>query len=214
MSDPIRIDVFSDPACPWCLIGLHRLDGAVTDLAEDAQVEIVHHPYLLDPSAKPEGEDIVEVLTRKYGRDPHEAWKRIEAEAEKAGLSLDMTKQKWRYATQSAQALIAAAGDKGTQHGLALAMSDAYYLDALNIADPEVLAGIGEKYGFSHDEALAIVTDTEFQAEITAAAQAAAQQGIQGVPFFVFSQKYALSGAQPAEVFAEALQTVLREQAA
>lgn len=214
MSNPIRIDVFSDPACPWCLVGLHRLDAALADLPEGTEIDVAHHPYLLDPSAKPEGEDIVEVLTRKYGRDPHEAWARIEAEAAKDGVALDMTKQKWRYATQGAQALIAAAAEKGVQHKLALAMSDAYYLEACNIADPEALADIAENFGFSREEAILIVTDTDLHAEITAAAQAAAEQGIQGVPFFIFAQKYALSGAQPAAVFAEALQTVLREKAA
>jgi predicted DsbA family dithiol-disulfide isomerase len=209
----LRVDFFEDPACPWCLVGLKRLDNAIAALGERARVEVIHHPFLLDPDAKEAGEDVVEVLTRKYGRPPFDAWDRLEAEAKSAGLDLDMRKQKIRYWSQPALALIAAAADRGTQHQLAVALGRANYLEARNIADIDVLTQIAAGFGFAPDEARSVAGDRELYAAIAAAAQSASQQGIGGVPFFIFSEKFALSGAQPQDVFAQAFDAALAEAA-
>jgi len=208
----LKIDLFSDPVCPWCLLGLARLDKAIAALPAGTEIEIEHHPYLLDANAPVEGEDVVEMLRLKYGNDPYEMWDHLEEQARLAGVDLDMRKQPMRYASQPAQALIAAARAKGTQHKLARAIGDAYYLKAQNIADPDVLVALAVEHGFEADEARMIVTDkARFQA-IEAAAAHAAQQGIRGVPFFVFDQKVALSGAQPEEVFTKTLEQALEQE--
>ena len=149
MTQPLKIDLFSDPACPWCLLGLTRLDNALGRLSADVKADVEHHPFLLDANAPEEGEDVREMLMRKYGRPPDETWDRLEAEALRSGLELDMRKQKWRYATQGAQMLIRAAREKGAQHEVAVAMSHAYYLDARNIADRAVLIEIATANGFT-----------------------------------------------------------------
>ncbi|GLQ16292.1 DsbA family oxidoreductase [Maritalea porphyrae] len=209
----LRIDIFSDPVCPWCLVGLHRLNNAVAALPDDTKVSIFHHPYLLDANAIKEGEDSETMLRRKYGTDPAPMWDRLEEEAKKSGLELDMRKQKMRYPSQAAQVLIAAAESKGTQHEMSMAMSKACYVDALNISDPEVLVEIGMANGFTREEVMALVTRDDLQMEVEKAATSASQKGIQGVPFFILGNKYGLSGAQPDEVFKEALETVLKEEA-
>lgn len=207
----IRIDMFSDPVCPWCLVGMHRLNAAIGRLPESVEVEVNHHPYLLDANAPKEGEDVVAMLKRKYGNDPGPMWDRLEAEAKKSGLDVDMRKQKWRHPSQAAQVLIAASRAKGKQHDVAMAMSRACYIDALNISDPEVLADIGEANDFTREEVVELVTNEDLQKQIEEAAAGAGQQGIQGVPFFVFQSKYALSGAQPDEVFDQVFQDVIEE---
>ncbi len=209
----VQVDVFDDPACPWCLVGLKRLDNAIAALADDVSVRVVHHPFLLDPEASETGEDIVEVLTRKYGHPPFDAWDRLEAEGKSAGLDLDMRKQKLRAWSQPALMLIAAAAEKGSQHELAVALGRANYLEAKNIADLGVLAEIASQHGFTEAEARAIAGDRTRCGEIVAQAQLAARQGIAGVPFFIFAGKFALSGAQPQEVFAEAFSRTLGEAA-
>ncbi|MFT6657091.1 DsbA family oxidoreductase [Maritalea sp.] len=205
----LRIDIFSDPVCPWCLVGLHRLNKAVAALPGDVKVDIFHHPYLLDADATKEGEDVETMLRRKYGTDPAPMWDRLEEEAKKSGLDLDMRKQKMRYPSQAAQVLIAAAEAKGTQHEISMAMSHACYVDALNISDIDVLVEIGVAHGFTREEVLALVEREDLQKEVEKAALSASQQGIQGVPFFILGNKYGLSGAQPDEVFKEALEQVL-----
>jgi len=207
----IKIDLFSDPVCPWCLVGLARLDLALSKLPDDAQVDVEHHPFLLDANSPVEGEDVVEMLRRKYGRDPFEMWDRLESDAKDLGVSLDMRKQKFRYASQAAHTLIVEARAKGTQHALAKAIGNAYYLEAQNIADPDVLAQIAKEFGFGVDEAKSIATDELRRQAIEQAAIGAAGQGIQGVPFFVFNNKYALSGSQPIEVFSQVFDTVISE---
>ena len=211
MPGKLAIDIVSDPVCPWCLVGLRRLNNALKRLPDGA-VEITHHPFLLDAKAPPEGEDVVEMLREKYGRDPFEAWDRLEAEAASSGIELDMRKQKKRYPSQRAQVLIAAAGNKGTQHALAIAIGDAYYFDARDISDPEVLVELGEALGFTRDEVLTLIMSPDAISAIErASAQMAGQNGIGGVPYFVFGRKYALSGAQPDAVFAEVLETAQKE---
>ncbi|MCZ4273736.1 DsbA family oxidoreductase [Maritalea porphyrae] len=209
----LRIDIFSDPVCPWCLVGIHRLNKAIAALNDGTKVSIFHHPYLLDANAIKEGEDSETMLKRKYGVDPAEMWDRLEAEAKKSGLDLDMRKQKMRYPSQAAQVLVAAAESRGTQHAMSMAMSKATYLDALNISDPEVLVDIGTANGFTREEVLALVTREDLQKEVESASVSASQQGVQGVPFFILGNKYGLSGAQPEEVFQEALETVIKEAA-
>lgn len=207
----LKIDLFSDPVCPWCLVAIHRLDKAIVALGEGVAVDIEHHSYLLDPHAPMKGEDVVEMLKRKYGRDPYEAWDRVEQEARGSGLDLDMRKQKTRYASQPAQALIAAAREKGTQHETAKALGEAYYLTAENIADADVLVRIATTHGFDADEARQIVTDEARWKVIENAAADASSQGIQSVPFFVFAQKYALSGAQPEDVVMRTFEAALED---
>lgn len=209
----LHVDVFDDPACPWCLVGLKRLDNAIATLSGDVAVTIVHHPFLLDPEASEQGEDTVKMLTRKYGRPPFDAWDRLETEAKSAGLELDMRKQKLRFWSQPALTLVAAAAEKGTQHELAVALGRANYLDAKNIADLDVLADIASGHGFTTAEAHAIAGDRDRYGGIAAHTQEAARQGITGVPFFIFAGRYALSGAQPQQVFAETLSLALDEAA-
>lgn len=214
MSTELSIDIFSDPACPWCLLGLTRLDKALADLPDGSDVVIRHHPYLLDANTPPQGVDVAEMLKTKYGSDPAPMWDRLEAEAKASGIALDMRKQKMRHPTQKAELLIMAATNKGTQHKLARAMSDAYYLDALNISDTDVLIEVAAPYGFTAEEVTALVNDEAAIAAIVEAAGNAGAQGVQGVPFFVLDGKYALSGAQPEAVFSQALNQVLAEKAA
>ncbi len=140
----IKIDIFSDPVCPWCLVGLRRLDNAIARLENGAVIGIVHHPFLLDANTPKEGEDVVEMLTRKYGQLPDDMWDRLENEAKLSGLELDMRKQN---PSQRALALIMAAEKKGTQHDLARAISHKCYIEGQNIADPDVLQNLALAYG-------------------------------------------------------------------
>ncbi len=211
MARQVSIDVFSDPACPWCLVGLSRLDRAIAALPDGVAVDITHHPYLLDANVPREGTDVVELLRRKYGQDPFEMWDRLENEAQLSGVALNMRKQKMRYPSQPAEGLIAAARDKGTQHALARALGDAYYLEARDISDPAVLADVAAPHGFQDAEVREIVADAGVWQAIEQASASAAQQGVQGVPFFIFGRQYALSGAQPEAVFAQAFEQVLAE---
>lgn len=199
----IQIDVVTDIVCPWCFIGVVRLHKVLAENGIPARV--VHHPFFLDPSVPPEGIDVAEKLRKRFGGDPSAMFARVEAEARKSGIALDLSKQPRQRPTAAAHTLIRHALDKGTQDALATALFEAHFMAARNVADPDVLVEIGTQHGFTADEARRIVTDPS-ELEITRQdAAAAAEGGISGVPFFVFNRRLALSGCQPEDVFEQAL---------
>ncbi|AVF04136.1 MAG: DsbA family protein [Devosia indica] len=211
MSKLLKIDVFTDVVCPWCLVGSARLDQALAGLPDEVEVEIENHPFYLDPTVPPEGVDVGEMLREKYGRDPAEMWARVESEAAKAGITLDLSKQPRMFNTAKAHTLTRLSKPNGNQHELANTIAEAYFLEHRQINDDNTLVDIAVEHGWDRGDALDAIND-EHELEVTAQlAKSAAEQGIRGVPFFVFGGKYALSGAQPDEVFVQALDKILSE---
>lgn len=212
MTRTIRIDLFTDIVCPWCLIGTARLDQALAALAEDVSVEVLHHPFLLDPSTPEQGQNTKERLTAKYGGDIDAMQARVQDAARDAGVPLDLSVQPMSYPTIKPHTLIRAAAPEH-QYPLAKAFAAAYFLEGKNITDDQLLADIAAKHGFDRDAALALLADDAENETTKALAVSASQQGINGVPFFIFNNQFAISGAQPPEVFARAFRVALGEEA-
>jgi predicted DsbA family dithiol-disulfide isomerase len=212
MARTLKIDLWTDTVCPWCLIGSVRLDKAVAALPEDVTVDVEHHPFYLDPDTPDEGYDVGDMLRSKYRREPREIWSHAEAQARLSGIDLDLSKQPRTYPTRRDHTLVRSARTKGTQHALANAIAWAYFMEHRPTGDVNVLADIATEHGFSRGEALQVMADADALGETHDLAIAALRQGIQGVPFFVFDQRFALSGAQPEEVFHRALRVALGEE--
>jgi predicted DsbA family dithiol-disulfide isomerase len=202
----MQIQVFSDVVCPWCFIGLVRLDRALADLAIDATV--VYRPFMIAPDTPPEGFNVAEDLRRKYGADPRKLWDRAEAEARASGLELDLARQAMSYPTDAAHTLIRHAQAKGTQRGLVRALFDTYFQEARDISSPDVLAPLAAQHGFAIDEARALIADPAERLATRRAVQEAYALGVRGAPTFVFDQAMAFSGAQPEMVFRDILEQV------
>ena len=211
MTKLLKVDVFTDVVCPWCIVGSARLDRALADLPEDVEVSVENHPFYLDPTVPPEGVNVGEMLRQKYGRDPKEMWARVEGEARKAGIDLDLSQQPRMFNTAKAHTITRLSRPNGNQHELANAIAAAYFLEHRQINDDNVLADIAVEYGWDRGDALDAMNDENELAITEKLAVDAAAQGVRGVPFFVFGEKYALSGAQPQEVFERALEQTLAE---
>ena len=209
MARTLKVDLFTDIVCPWCLVGAARLDQAIARMPADVSVDVENHPFYLDPNTPAEGVDVGEMLRAKYGRDPKELWARVEEQAVASGIALDLSRQPRSFPTQKPHTLIRLARDKGTQHALANAITRAYFLEHRQVNDDAVLLEIATEYGFTQAEALAAIADPAALAATHQLAVTAAEQGIQGVPFFVFDQRFALSGAQPDEMFDRAFALAL-----
>lgn len=205
MAQTLKIDLWTDVVCPWCLVGSVRLDKAVAALPPDIMVDIENHPFYLDPDTPPGGYDVGEMLRSKYGREPREIWAHAEAEARKSGIDLDLSKQPRTFPTQKAHTLTRLARVKGTQHALTNAIAWAYFMEHRPVNEEEVLADIATGHGFSREEALQVIRDPDEVGMTHDLAVDAMRSGIQGVPFFVFDERFALSGAQPQEIFERAL---------
>ncbi|MBD8067300.1 DsbA family oxidoreductase [Devosia sp. PTR5] len=211
MTRHLKIDVFTDVVCPWCLVGSARLDKAVAALPDDVEVTIENHPFYLDPTVPAEGVDVGQMLKARYGRDPEEMWARVESEAAKAGIELDLSRQPRMFNTAKAHTITRLSRGSGNQHELANAIAEAYFLDHRQINDDNVLADIAAEHGWDRGDALDAMNDAHELSVTQQLATDAAAQGIRGVPFFIFAEKYALSGAQPDEVFTQALEKTLSE---
>ena len=211
MSKTLKIDVFTDVVCPWCLVGSARLDKALADLPDDIEVIVENHPFYLDASTPAEGVVVADMLREKYGKEPKEMWERVESEAKKAGIDLDLSQQPRMVPTAKAHTITRLAKPLGVQHELANAIAEAYFLQHRQINDDNVLADLAVEFGFDRGDAMDAMNDANELAITEQLAVQAAEQGIRGVPFFVFNEKYALSGAQPQEVFEKAIAQTLEE---
>jgi predicted DsbA family dithiol-disulfide isomerase len=204
---PLQIDLFADVVCPWCFLGHHRLERVLESLGQAARV--THRPFMLDPNTPAEGDDIPARLRRKYGTPPEKLWERLEAEARKSDLDLDLSKQRYSYPTARAHTLIRHGAAKGTQGALVRALYRANFQDARNINDPAVLADIAAPHGFTADEVTRLTND---EGELTATreeALAASAAGVDGVPLFVFGERLAVAGAQPEIVLRNAIEQAI-----
>ncbi|MCP3399403.1 DsbA family oxidoreductase [Bradyrhizobium sp. CCGB20] len=207
----LQIDLYTEISCPWCMIGLHRLDKVLMERFPDLAADIRHHPVLLLPETPEAGLFIPDLLRARYGvTDAKAAFARPEAEARLSGLDLDLTRQLWAYPTQRAHALVLAAREKGTQHRLAVAISKAYFLGAMNVADVDVLADIAVDYGFDRAEAGAIARDPARQKRVEQEAARAAAAGVRAVPHFVFAGRLAINGGRSEDEIAASVRDALR----
>jgi predicted DsbA family dithiol-disulfide isomerase len=202
-----RIDFVSDVICPWCFIGLVRLEQMLEQAraSDHAPPTIAFHPFQLDPSTPPEGADLRERLAKKYGVDPEMMFERVEAAAKESGIPLDFAKIRRTPNTLKAHALIGAAKGFGKEHAIARALFEAYFLEGRDIGESSVLVDIAEKHGVDKGAAVAVLESPEAIEAVQRETRELASQGIRGVPFVIFDGKVAVSGAQPVSVFREAL---------
>ncbi len=202
----LRIDLYTEITCPWCIIGHHRLDKVLAERFPDLEVDIRQHPVLLLPDAPAEGLYIPDLLLKRYGvTDPKASFARPEAEARASGLDLDLSRQLWTYRTQAAHGLILAARGRGTQHRLAVAITDAHFLEARNISDADVLADIAVAHGFGREEARVIALDPEQHRRVEQEAARSTAAGVRSVPHFVFGGRIAINGGRSEDEIALAL---------
>jgi predicted DsbA family dithiol-disulfide isomerase len=201
----LSIDIVSDVICPWCFIGVRRLDQALDSLGKSIDATVAFHPFLLDPSIPAGGSDLRERLRAKYGVDPDKMFGRVEAAARETGIPLDFANVRRTPSTIAAHTILGHALEKGTQRALAGSLFSAYFLEGKDIGDPAVLGDIAVTHGFDRDEAIRIATDATELTRTRAEAAASAARGITGVPFFVFGGRVGVNGAQSVDVLRGAI---------
>jgi len=209
---PLRIDIWSDIACPWCYVGKRRLEAALEHLpaAERAQVHITWHAFELDPSAPRErGRDVsyAERLAKKYGSPLATAQARIASMVQTAkadGLDFDFERIRPGN-TFDAHRLLHLAHERGVQDVVKERFLLGYLSQGEAIGDPAVLERLAIEAGLPAEEVRAVLDTDRYAAEVRADEAEARELGIQGVPFFVFDERLAVSGAQPSAVLLSAL---------
>ena len=209
---PLQIDIVSDVVCPWCYIGKRRIENALA-LVPDVPVEVHWRPFFLNPWVPRDGISRDEYLTAKFGSV--DAYKgiaqRVVAAASEEGLSYHPERVQRQPNTIDCHRLIHWAEAKGKAAEMKQRLMELYFRDGGDLTDVNVLVQAAADVGLDADDVRKRLATDEDVALISAQAQEAAEKGISGVPTFVFAQKYAVSGAQPADQLARAIRQVSAE---
>ncbi|MBI2306548.1 MAG: DsbA family oxidoreductase [Rhodocyclales bacterium] len=206
MSTPLVIDVVSDVVCPWCFIGKRHLDAALAQF--DAPVSVRWHPFFLNPDTPPTGEPYRPFLERKFGgaQALENIWARVRAAGQRAGIDFAFEKIELRANTLAAHRLIHRFQTRGlATDALVERIFTAGFCDGRFIGDPAELAAIAAACGDDRAQTLAWLQSDAEAETVRAEAARIRQQGIDGVPFFIFNGRLAVEGAQPPDVLLDAL---------
>ncbi|MBW4960768.1 DsbA family protein [Sulfitobacter sp. CW3] len=206
MTETIKLDIMSDPICPWCYIGKAHLDRALAS-EPDHPFLIEWHPFQLNPDMPAEGMDRRAYLEGKFGgkEGAVKAYAPVVEHAKKAGLTINFEDMKRTPNTLDAHRLIHWAGIEGRQTAAVSALFKAYFVDARDIGDAEVLADIAD--GIEMDASVVsrlLASDSDAQ-DIRDRDAHSRNMGINSVPTFIVAGKHAVPGAQPPELWKQVL---------
>lgn len=211
----MKIQIWSDFVCPFCYIGKRRLEKALTHFPEDGTILLEYKSYELAADAsKYTGKNMHEVLAEKYNMSLAQAQEmnaNVGKQAAEEGLAYQFDTMKPTN-TFDAHRLAKYAASKGKGAEMTERLLKAYFTDSLLISDATVLGELAEEIGLQAKEAIALLQSNDFASHVRADEQHARQIGVQGVPFFVFNDKYAVSGAQPVETFIQVIDKVRKEE--
>ena len=218
MTTPLKIDFVSDISCPWCAIGLKSLDQALERVAGDISAELHFQPFELNPQMGPQGQEITEHITEKYGITPAQAHanrENIRLRGEQLGFKFSKADEPGGgrhriYNTFDAHRLLHWAELEGAdkQRALKEALFKAYFTDGESPASHEVMARVAGEVGLDAARAQEILASTLYADEVRERESFYLTQGIHSVPAVIINERHLISGGQPAEVFEQALRQI------
>mgnify|MGYP003113777058 CR=1 FL=1 len=206
----MKVEIWSDVMCPFCYIGKRRFEKAMKEHGiEDA--EIIYRSFLLDPELTTDpNKNVTQHLAEKKEISLEEAQKMndyVTKMAAEEGLNYDLENAVVAN-SRNAHRLLHFAKSKGKQVEFKEALLKAYFEEGKNIDKMDILKSIGASVGLKEEEIGKVYNSASFTEEVIQDIQRAQQIGVRGVPFFVFNEKFALSGAQPLDTFKQAIQKI------
>lgn len=205
----LKIDIVSDVICPWCYLGKRRLELALEQLEGQVSAIVAWHPFQLEPHAPKQGFNAFDHLASKFGsRDAVKtAWERLSALGAEVGLAYDFEKTKVIPNTFDAHRLIHWAGQEGLaiQNNLVDLLFKANFEDGLDVGNRDVLIRLATEAGMDANVVGKLLESDSDSDETRQEIAGMSKMGVSGVPFFIFENSYAVSGAQPVEAFVQAL---------
>ena len=203
----MRVDIWSDVICPWCYVGKARFSKALSSFAHRDEVEVVYRSFELDPSyPKDRHETTLAMLSGKYGMseaDARAAESRIAGLAAAEGLGFEPVRPVGN--TFDIHRVLHLGLAKGVQAELVRAVDQAYFAEARQVFDRDVISEIAAGAGLDTTAVGEVLGGDSFAAEVRKDEAQARELGISGVPFYVFDMALGVSGAQPTQTLANAL---------
>jgi predicted DsbA family dithiol-disulfide isomerase len=212
----MRVDIYSDVACPWCYIGQARFERALDEFPGREHIEVRYRPYQLDPRAPVSAEPMYDYLERRFGARARAMASHVIGIARGEGLEMDYDRGLSVNTLNAHRLLMLADREHGaaTQHALMRRLFDAHFSEGKDVGDPRVLAELAGEVGMDPDAARNYLETDEGAGEVHEAIAEAQRLGVSAVPTYVFDDKYLVEGAQPTELFLQALTTIAEEAAA
>lgn len=211
----MKIEVWSDYACPFCYIGKRELEKAIQTSGFEGQIDVQFKSYQLDPTLPAESdESVYESLAKKYGSSIAQTKAQtagVTKRAKEVGLNYDFDAMK-QGNTFKAHRLAKFAETFGKAHEMTERLLKANFEEGAQLGNTEVLVGLAKEIGLDEQEVRDFLADDQFATEVLADINRAREIGVQGVPYFVVNDKYAISGAQPTTVFEQAVKQVAEEE--
>jgi predicted DsbA family dithiol-disulfide isomerase len=218
MSSHLKIDFVSDVACPWCAIGLGALEQALEKVSGEITTELHFQPFQLNPDMPPEGQDITEHLSQKYGSSAAQQaqnYESIRQRGAEVGFEFRLGGRGRTWNTFDCHRLLYWAGELGTdaagrslQALLKKEMLKSYFTEGRNPADPKELLTVVKRLGLDEARAQAILESDEYSAQVRARQRFYAAHEIHAVPAVIINDRHLISGGQPAAVFEQALRRI------
>jgi len=198
----MQIDIITDVICPWCYIGKKRFEAALAG-RPDLKPDVLWHPFELNPDLPAQGADRQEYMALKFGGPERakEVYEPVVAAAQSLGLDIDFEAIERVPNTVKAHCLIHWADEAGRQDQMVDLLFEAYFVRLLDIGDDEVLVSLAGEAGLDQDEVRRKLAAGDDMNLIRTRARNVREQGVSGVPCFVFEQRYPLAGAQEPDVF-------------
>ncbi|WP_411170085.1 DsbA family oxidoreductase [Clostridium sp. MB05] len=211
----MKVEIWSDIFCPFCYIGKRRFEAALEKFDNSLEVEVIYRSFELNPSSpKHYEEDIHALIASKYGMSYEEAKlnnDNIIKQAATLGLTYNFDTL---IPTNSfdAHRMIHFANKYRKMEEMTEGLFKAYFTDSKDVSDYEILANIVASIGLDKEEALEVLNNNDYEESVRRDEKRGSQLGITGVPFFVFNDKFAVSGAQSTDIFLNALNKVLEDE--
>lgn len=207
----LSLDIVSDVVCPWCFIGKRRLENALA-MAPDLDVDMRWRPFQLDATIPAGGVNRAEYMERKFGADRaatiHD---RVRETGAEVGIPFAFEKITRSPNTLDAHRLLRWGLDAGCQELLKERLLQLYFIDGADVGDHETLAEAAADCGMDPEETRRRLASNEDVEAVRAEIDVIHKLGVTGVPFFIISGKYGLSGAQPSETIVQALRQAANE---
>ncbi len=211
----MKIEIWSDFACPFCYIGKTRFEEALSQFEHKDQVEVLYKAYQLNPNAPKVADAPAHVMFAKsHGMseaDAKEKFKMITGMAKQAGLTYHYDKLQMTN-TFDAHRLAKLASEKGIEDKLTSVLMKAYFTDGLNLADFDTLVTLVTSVGLDEKEVKEVLESSKYGDTVQNQITEGRTIGVQGVPFFVINRKYGVSGAQQTDYFLQALRQIWAEE--
>lgn len=211
----VKLDILSDPICPWCYIGKANLDAALIDFP-DHPFTVEWHPFQLNPDMPPEGMDRRSYLEAKFGGKDGavSAYKPVVEKAQEAGLEINFEKIDRTPNTIDTHRMIHWAGIEKRQTFVVDLLFKAYFMDGRDISDHEVLADVADAAEMDATLVRRLLATDEDTAEIRARDAHSREMGISAVPTFIVANQHAVPGAQPPETWRNVISEIMEQIAA